>query len=81
LLSRRGRSLPANAGGFDPHRASISRRSGQVLDRLLGASDVYLFHYCNEQRDYGDALVVTQAEMHIVSEDGGETFALVSPNG
>jgi hypothetical protein len=52
-----------------------------VLDRLLGASDVYLFHYCNEQRDYGDALVVTQAEMHIVSEDGGETFALVSPNG
>eukprot|EP01049_Picozoa_sp_SAG25_P000075 SAG25_NODE_3_length_30426_cov_8.268210_4_plen_78_part_00 len=64
-----------------PTAPQYSRRSGQVLDRLLGASDVYLFHYCNEQRDYGDALVVTQAEMHIVSEDGGETFALVSPNG
>jgi hypothetical protein len=30
LLSRRGCSLPANASGFDPHRASISIRFGQV---------------------------------------------------
>jgi hypothetical protein len=29
-MSRRGCSLPANASGFDPHRASISSRFGQV---------------------------------------------------
>jgi hypothetical protein len=26
LLSRRGRGFPANASGFDPHRASVSGR-------------------------------------------------------
>jgi hypothetical protein len=30
LMSRRGCSLPANACGLDPHRASISSRFGQV---------------------------------------------------
>jgi hypothetical protein len=30
LLSRRGRTLPANASGVDTHRASISSRCGQV---------------------------------------------------
>eukprot|EP01047_Picozoa_sp_COSAG01_P021537 COSAG01_NODE_1252_length_11052_cov_503.195380_7_plen_114_part_00 len=30
-MSRRGCSLPANASGFDPHRALISSRFGQVL--------------------------------------------------
>jgi hypothetical protein len=29
-MSRRGCSLPANASGFDSHRASISSRFGQV---------------------------------------------------
>jgi hypothetical protein len=29
-VSRRGRSLPVNASGFDPHRASISSRFGQA---------------------------------------------------
>jgi hypothetical protein len=29
-MSRRGRSLPANASSCDPHRASITRRCGQV---------------------------------------------------
>jgi hypothetical protein len=29
-MSRRGCSLPANASGFDPHRASISSRFGQA---------------------------------------------------
>jgi hypothetical protein len=29
-MSRRGCSLPANASGVDPHRASISSRFGQV---------------------------------------------------
>ena len=46
------------------------------LDRLLASSDVFMFHYCNEERDYGDAIVVTMGELHIVSEDGGRTFAL-----
>eukprot|EP01047_Picozoa_sp_COSAG01_P009306 COSAG01_NODE_380_length_17862_cov_20.427212_18_plen_170_part_00 len=31
LMSRRGCSLPAIASGFDPHRASITSRFGQVL--------------------------------------------------
>jgi hypothetical protein len=30
LLSRRGRSCPASASSLDPHRASITRRFGQV---------------------------------------------------
>jgi hypothetical protein len=30
LLSRRGCSLPANASGVAPHRASITSRFGQV---------------------------------------------------
>jgi hypothetical protein len=30
LMSRRGCSLPANASGVDPHRASITSRFGQV---------------------------------------------------
>jgi hypothetical protein len=30
-MSRRGCSLLANASGFDPHRASISSRFGQVV--------------------------------------------------
>jgi hypothetical protein len=29
-MSRRGCSLPVNASGFDPHRASITGRFGQV---------------------------------------------------
>jgi hypothetical protein len=29
-MSRRGCSLPANASGVDPHRASITSRFGQV---------------------------------------------------
>jgi|EP01049_Picozoa_sp_SAG25_P008393 hypothetical protein len=33
-MSRRGCSLPANASGFDPHRASISSRFGQELSEL-----------------------------------------------
>ena len=48
----------------------------EVLDRLLGASDVFMFHYCSDEREYGDAIVVTQAEIHIVSEDGGGTFGV-----
>jgi hypothetical protein len=32
LMSRRGCSLPANASGFDPHRASVSSRFGQVSE-------------------------------------------------
>jgi hypothetical protein len=32
-MSRRGCSLPANASGADPHRASISSRFGQVFTR------------------------------------------------
>jgi hypothetical protein len=31
-MSRRGCSLPANVSGFDPHRASITSRFGQVDD-------------------------------------------------
>jgi hypothetical protein len=31
-MSRRGCSLPANASGFDPHRASLTGRFGQVND-------------------------------------------------
>jgi hypothetical protein len=34
-MSRRGCSLPANASGFDPHRASISSRFGQVAAGTL----------------------------------------------
>jgi hypothetical protein len=30
MMSRRGRSSPANASGLDPHRASITSRFGQV---------------------------------------------------
>eukprot|EP01047_Picozoa_sp_COSAG01_P024904 COSAG01_NODE_1554_length_9930_cov_19.371478_6_plen_276_part_00 len=33
-MSRRGCSLPANASGFDTHRASISSRCGQELSEL-----------------------------------------------
>jgi hypothetical protein len=39
-MTRRGCSLPANASGFDPHRASITSRFGQVvldLDAVLVA--------------------------------------------
>jgi hypothetical protein len=32
-MSRRGCSLPANASGFEPHRASITSRFGQVFDQ------------------------------------------------
>eukprot|EP01047_Picozoa_sp_COSAG01_P059479 COSAG01_NODE_7146_length_3331_cov_7.400062_4_plen_65_part_00 len=38
-MSRRGRSLPANPSGCDPHRASISGRFGQV-DAVLSCVDV-----------------------------------------
>jgi hypothetical protein len=38
LMSRRGCSLPANASGFDPHRASISSRSGQVCAALASVA-------------------------------------------
>ena len=34
-MSRRGCSLPANASSFDPHRASISSRFGQVAKDAL----------------------------------------------
>jgi hypothetical protein len=33
-MSRRGCSLPANASGFGPHRASISSRFGQAAPWL-----------------------------------------------
>jgi hypothetical protein len=36
LMSRRGCSLPANASGFDPHRASIISRFGQVFAHASG---------------------------------------------
>jgi hypothetical protein len=42
LMSRRGCSLPVFASGFAPHRASISRRFGQVRLRaalVRGAGD------------------------------------------
>jgi hypothetical protein len=39
LMSRRGCSLPANASGVDPHRASMSSRVGQVFpDGCPGAA-------------------------------------------
>jgi hypothetical protein len=37
LLSRRGCSVPANASGFDRHRASITSRVGQEAGRLTQA--------------------------------------------
>jgi hypothetical protein len=37
-MGRRGCSLPANASGFDPHRASISSRFGQVSVAALRSS-------------------------------------------
>jgi exoribonuclease R len=39
LMSRRGCSLPANASSFDPHRASITRRFGQVEEWMLLANE------------------------------------------
>jgi hypothetical protein len=36
-MSRRGCSLPANASGLGPHRASLTSRFGQV-DFLAGRS-------------------------------------------
>eukprot|EP01047_Picozoa_sp_COSAG01_P032578 COSAG01_NODE_2361_length_7832_cov_12.919447_3_plen_88_part_00 len=36
-MSRRGCSLPANASGFEPHRASISSRFGQVTQAAAQA--------------------------------------------
>jgi hypothetical protein len=38
-MSRRGCSLPANASGFDPHRASITSRFGQVTLQLCGTGE------------------------------------------
>jgi hypothetical protein len=34
-MSRRGCSLPANASGFDPHRASITSRFGQATGDVV----------------------------------------------
>jgi hypothetical protein len=34
-MSRRGCSLSANASGFDPHRASVTSRFGQVCDDIV----------------------------------------------
>eukprot|EP01047_Picozoa_sp_COSAG01_P049927 COSAG01_NODE_4995_length_4559_cov_6.424439_2_plen_108_part_00 len=36
LMTRRGCSLPANASGFDPHRASITSRFGQGAPPTAG---------------------------------------------
>jgi hypothetical protein len=38
-MSRRGCGLPANASGVDPHRASISRRFGQVWETNTARHD------------------------------------------
>jgi|EP01047_Picozoa_sp_COSAG01_P062730 hypothetical protein len=38
-MSRCGCSLPANASGFDPHRASVTSRFGQVVWHMLGTGE------------------------------------------
>jgi hypothetical protein len=43
-MSRRGCSLPANASGLDPHRASISSRFGQVTTDDLRITPYRLRH-------------------------------------
>jgi hypothetical protein len=41
-MSRLGCSLPANASGVDPHRASITSRLGQVVSGRRRVGDVTL---------------------------------------
>jgi hypothetical protein len=53
-MSRRGCSLPANASGFDPHRASISRRFGQVRWGLAPGDAARLAALLRRCRELGD---------------------------
>jgi hypothetical protein len=47
-MSRRGCSIPANASGFDPHRASISSRYAQAVAIDTSGPADYFFLKVND---------------------------------
>jgi hypothetical protein len=81
-MSRRGCSLPANASGFDPHRASITSRFGQVHEVLDATAadwhDRLLPELIRVQEvwfDHAEALLGENLEVATAKRDTSESRA------
>jgi hypothetical protein len=72
-MSRRDRSLPANASGLDSHRASITGRCGQVFGPALihRASAAQMAKHTKQ-----DAVAVGRLLTAVLKGDAGERSLL-----
>ena len=71
-------SLPANASGFDPHRASVTGRLGQVFDEIKAVRQMrFRFQQDQAAADYAQGLCVDMG----VYDHPNESVIMVSRPG